>query len=62
VSLRRLASAVSRLAQARRRYAKLEPRTQRQRLYALLARHGYDGDTIRRALELKEPLESGAES
>jgi regulatory protein len=55
-------SAAKLVAQARRRYAKLEPRVQRQRLYALLARHGYDGDTIRRALDLKEPLESGAES
>ena len=34
---------------------------QRQRLYALLARRGYDGDVIRRALDLREPLESGAE-
>lgn len=56
-----VASAAKLVAQARRRYANLEPRIQRQRLYGLLARHGYDGDTIRRALELKEPLESGAE-
>jgi len=55
-------SAAKLVAQARRRYAKLEPHVQRQRLYALLARRGYDGDVIRRALELKEPLESGAES
>jgi regulatory protein len=54
-------SAAKLAAQARRRFAKLEPRLQRQRLYALLARRGYDGDVIRRALELKEPLESGAE-
>lgn len=54
-------SAAKLVAQARRRYAKLEPQAQRQRLYALLARRGYDGDVIRRALELKEPLESGAE-
>jgi hypothetical protein len=31
-------------------------------LYALLARRGYDGDTIRRALALETPLESGAEA
>jgi len=56
-----VASAAKLVAQARRRYAKLEPQAQRQRLYALLARRGYDGDVIRKALELKEPLESGAE-
>jgi len=54
-------SAAKLVAQARKRYARLEPQAQRQRLYALLARRGYDGDVIRRALELKEPLESGAE-
>lgn len=57
-----VASAAKLVEQARRRYAALEPHVQRQRLYALLARRGYDGDTIRRALELKEPLESGAEN
>lgn len=56
-----VASAAKLVAQARRRYAKLEPRVRRQRLYALLARHGYDGDVIRRALAIEEPLESGAE-
>ena len=55
-------SAAKLIAQARRRYASLEPHVQRQRLYALLARRGYDADVIRRALELKEPLESGAEN
>jgi regulatory protein len=54
-------SAARLVAQARRRYARLDPQSQRQRLYALLARHGYDSDTIRRALELRDPLESGAE-
>jgi regulatory protein len=54
-------SAAKLVAQARKRYARLEPHVQRQRLYALLARRGYDSDVIRRALELKEPLESGAE-
>jgi regulatory protein len=38
------------IAQAERRYATLEPRVRRQRLYALLARRGYDSDTIERAL------------
>ena len=55
-------SAAKLVAQARRRYARLDPQVQRQRLYALLARHGYDSDTIRRALELRDPLESGAEA
>ncbi len=54
-------SAARLVAKARRRYAKLEPHVQRQRLYALLARRGFGSDTIRRALELREPLESGAE-
>jgi len=49
-------------AQGRKRYARLDPRVQQQRLYALLARHGFGGDTIRRALELGDPLESGADS
>jgi regulatory protein len=56
-----VASAAKLVAQASRRYARLEPQARRQRLYALLARRGYDSDVIRRALELKEPLESGAE-
>lgn len=55
-------SAAKLVAQARRRYARFDPQTQRQRLYALLARRGYDSDTIRRALELREPLESGVEA
>ena len=38
------------IAQAARRYAKLDPRTRRQRLYALLMRRGFDGDTIEAAL------------
>ncbi|HYM82183.1 MAG TPA: regulatory protein RecX [Candidatus Limnocylindria bacterium] len=38
------------VAQAARRYAKLAPRMRRQRLYALLARRGFDGDTIEAAL------------
>lgn len=55
-------SAARLVAQARKRYARLEPHAQRQRLYALLARRGYDSDTIRRALELRDPLESGADA
>ena len=39
--------------QASRRYASLEPRVRQQRLYALLARRGFDGDTIRRALAIR---------
>ena len=42
------------LAQAERRTRGLEPRQRRQRLYALLARRGFDGDVIRRALDLPE--------
>ena len=34
----------------RRRYRAVEPRLRRQRLYALLARRGFDGDTIEAAL------------
>jgi len=37
-------------AQAERRYAALDPRVRRQRLYALLARRGFDGDVIQQAL------------
>lgn len=38
------------IAQAARRTATLEPRIRRQRLWSLLARRGFDGDTIERAL------------
>jgi regulatory protein len=47
------------LSQAERRMRDLEPRVRRQRLYALLARRGFDGDVIRRALDL--PEEAGPE-
>jgi regulatory protein len=50
------------VAQARRRMSRVEPRKQRQRLYALLVRRGYDPDTIRRALAIEDPLESGIEA
>ncbi len=43
--------------QAARRYAKLEPRVRQQRLYALLARRGFDGDVIRRALAIRTPVD-----
>jgi SOS response regulatory protein OraA/RecX len=42
------------IAQAERRLRGLEPRLRRQRVYALLARRGFDGDVIRRALDLPE--------
>ncbi|HEY2954523.1 MAG TPA: regulatory protein RecX [Candidatus Eisenbacteria bacterium] len=45
-----LAGARRVIAQAARRYARLEPRLRRQRLYALLARRGFDGDVIEAAL------------
>lgn len=38
------------VALAERRYATLEPRVRRQRLWALLFRRGFDGDTIEQAL------------
>jgi len=38
------------VAQAARRYAALDPRVRRQRLWALLARRGFDGDVIEQAL------------
>ena len=41
------------LDQVERRYAKLDSRVRRQRLYALLARRGFDGDVIRRAMDEK---------
>ena len=47
------------VAQAERRSRGIEPRLRRQRLYALLARRGFDGDVIRRALDL--PQEAGTE-
>lgn len=52
-----VAAACKVVAQAERRSRGLEPRLRRQRLYALLARRGFDGDVIRRALDL--PQEAG---
>lgn len=42
------------VSQASVRYARLEPQVRRQRLYALLARRGFDGETIRRALAIRD--------
>jgi regulatory protein len=49
-----LATARKLLAQAAHRYAALEPRVRQQRLYALLARRGYDGEVVRRALAIAD--------
>lgn len=38
------------IRQSARRYASLDPRVRRQRLWALLARRGFDNDVIRAAL------------
>ena len=38
------------VSQAAPRYATLDPRVRRQRLYALLVRRGFDGDVIEQAL------------
>ena len=38
------------LGQSARRYARLDPRTRRQRLWSLLSRRGFDSDTIEHAL------------
>src|SRR5262249_30022228 len=54
-------SALRLVAKARPRLESLDPRQRQQRLYALLARRGYDGATIRRVLAIGEPLESGSE-
>lgn len=51
-------TALKLVRQARRRMAALDPAKQRQRLYALLARRGYDGDLIRRVLAIRDD-ESG---
>lgn len=55
-----LSAARKLLAQAGHRYAKLDPRARNQRLYALLARRGFDGEVIRRALSLRDD-EAGEE-
>ena len=55
-------SAARLVEQASRRMAGLDPQKRRQRLYALLARRGYSGDVIRRALDVREALESGQDA
>lgn len=55
-----ISSARKLLAQVAHRYAKLEPRVRNQRLWALLARRGFDGEVIRRALALRDD-EAGEE-
>ena len=49
-----VASARRVLEQSARRYAALDPRARRQRLWALLSRRGFDSDTIEQALR-EEP-------
>jgi SOS response regulatory protein OraA/RecX len=44
------------IEQSARRYATLDPRARRQRLWALLSRRGFDSDTIEQAL--RETAES----
>lgn len=44
------------IAESARRFANLEPRVRRQRLYALLVRRGFDGDVIRRALAIPDEV------
>jgi len=45
-----VAAARRAIAQASRRYASLDPRIRRQRLYALLVRRGFEGEVIDQAL------------
>ena len=49
-SVDEIASARRVIAQAERRYRGLEPRARRHRVYGLLARRGYDSETIEAAL------------
>jgi regulatory protein len=48
------------IAQAERRYHGLDARTRRQRLYALLVRRGFDGETIEQAMRAGEDAEEEA--
>src|SRR5260221_11663735 len=43
------------IEQTARRFASLDERTRRNRVYALLARRGFDSDVIRQALAVREP-------
>ena len=45
-----VAAARRAVSQAERRYASLDPRVRRQRLYALLVRRGFESDVIEQAL------------
>lgn len=49
-----LAGALRAIEQAARRYAKLDPQVRRRRLWGMLARKGFDGDTIEAALRAAE--------
>lgn len=49
-----VAAALRAIEQSARRYASLEPRVRRQRLWGLLARRGFDSDVIRAALRESE--------
>lgn len=42
------------LDQSARRYARLDPRARRQRLFALLSRRGFDSDTIQQVLRERD--------
>jgi len=53
-AMNEVASARRVIEQSARRYATLDPRVRRQRLYALLARRGFDGDVIRSALAIPD--------
>jgi regulatory protein len=48
------------IRQTARRYAGLDPRTRRQRLWSLLSRRGFDSDTIEQAL--REEVANDAQS
>lgn len=45
--------------QTTRRYATLDPRARHRRLWGLLARRGFSGDVIARALQVEEPQDAG---
>lgn len=49
-----LAGALRAIEQSARRYARLDPQVRRRRLWGMLARKGFDGDTIEAALRAAE--------
>ncbi len=55
------ATASKLVAQARKRMAGLDAQKQRQRIYALLARRGYDGDLVRRVLAIRDDEDEAGE-